>query len=94
MFPMLVRDGLRGPYYAVCAIFFSIFVLYLEEKKCETQTEQEDSPKGAQSEVKKRSVTEMRVQLSLIILVLASLAGSRLLLTFLHAHDVQDAVSN
>jgi hypothetical protein len=88
MFPLLVRDGLRGPYYAVCAIFFSIFVLYLEERKSETQTEQDEAPKGEQREVKKRSVIEMRMQLSLMFLVLASLAGIRLLLTFLHFHMI------
>ena len=30
MFPLLVRDGLRVPYFAVCAIFLSINLLYSE----------------------------------------------------------------
>lgn len=84
MFPMLVRDGLRGPYFAVNAIFFSIFVLYLEERKSETQAEQEKAPKGIQGEVKKRSVFEMRLQLSLMFLVVTSLAGIMPPLSCLH----------
>lgn len=30
MFPLLVRDGLRVPYFAVCTIFLSVYLLYLE----------------------------------------------------------------
>ena len=30
MFPLLVRDGQRVPYFAVCAIFLSINLLYSE----------------------------------------------------------------
>jgi hypothetical protein len=41
MFPMLVRDGLRAPYFAVCATFCSIFLLYVEAKKSEDLIEKE-----------------------------------------------------
>ena len=86
MYPMLVRDGQGVPYFAACAIFFSIFVLYLEERKSEAQAEQEEASKGLKREVKKRSVFEMRLQLSLIFLVVTSLAGIRFILAFLHLY--------
>ena len=44
MFPMLVRDGLRVPYFAVCAVFCSIFLLYVEVKKNEDLIEKEVQP--------------------------------------------------
>ena len=30
MFPLLIRDGLRIPYFAVCAIFSTVHLLYLD----------------------------------------------------------------
>ena len=41
MFPMLVRDGLRIPYFAICAIFLSLMVLFLDFKNDELKEEKE-----------------------------------------------------
>ena len=37
MFPLLIRDGLRVPYFAVCAIFLSLYVLYIESENSESE---------------------------------------------------------
>ena len=50
MFPLLVRDGLRTPYFAICALFLSLIVLYLEGKKSETELETNE---GGESSRKK-----------------------------------------
>ena len=39
MFPLLIRDGLRLPYFAVCAIFICIYSLYIESKRIEDELE-------------------------------------------------------
>ena len=45
MFPMLVRDGLRIPYFAICAIFLSLMVLFLDFKNDELKEEEETDSK-------------------------------------------------
>ena len=45
MFPMLVRDGLRIPYFAICAIFLSLMVLFLDFKNDELKEETEADSK-------------------------------------------------
>ena len=41
MFPLLIRDGLRIPYFAVCAIFLCIYSLYIESKRIEAGLEED-----------------------------------------------------
>lgn len=84
---MLVRDGLRGPYFAVGVVFLSIFVLHEEERKCEAlaviEREVKEVPKRVEKELKKRSVLKINWHLSLLVLVTISSAGIRFLLNFL-----------
>ena len=40
MFPLLIRDGLRLPYFAVCAIFLCIYSLYIESKRIEEELDE------------------------------------------------------
>jgi hypothetical protein len=39
MFPLLIRDGLRVPYFALCAIFSTVHLLYLDTLNPVIQTE-------------------------------------------------------
>ena len=67
MFPMLVRDGLRVPYFAVCAVFCSVFLLYIAEKKDEDlieNEEQEKEQRGRQSKGSSQRITDNKISKS------------------------------
>lgn len=88
MFPMLVRDGLRVPYFAVCAVFCSVFLLYIEEKKNEDTIEKEDQDKKQRerqakgppqrivdTKMSKKSTLHSRAELGYQVFIAASCLG-------------------
>jgi hypothetical protein len=72
MFPLLIRDGLRIPYFAVCAIFSTVHLLYLDTLNPVIHTEM------SASEAKlllKKSDLKSKLTMAIFLFVLMSYTG-------------------
>ena len=72
MFPLLVRDGLRVPYFAVCTIFLSIYLLYSESQNQRDHSEKHIS---IGKEISKGNV-KSKVATILYLFVILSYTGT------------------
>ena len=74
MFPLLVRDGLRVPYFAVCTIFLSIYLLYLESSESQNQRDRSEKHISNGKQISKGNIKN-KVATVLCFFVILSYTG-------------------
>ena len=72
MFPLLIRDGLRIPYFAVCAIFSTVHLLYLDTLNPVIHTEKSASDAKL---ILGMSDLKSKLKMAIFLFVLASYTG-------------------